>query len=475
MYPRADEKGVRCGKDFIVRLYILIKTSFLHESGNVAMVLPLERLLETMGLLLRWEGSFSLKVVGDHLFLDDTKIKVDIEAFQACMFLMEEMKKREVGTLTFSSPITPDEMKRFVYTFMGVDPQGPSPFDVLSEKLFSERLSPIEIERLSDVEEEGFERALDDTREMSKQIYFKTMMVASEVMESAKLNTSTGIKKAKRAVQSMVDLVLKEESTLLGLTSLRSYDEYTYNHSVNVCILSLTVGQRLGYSKRALCELGMGTLFHDIGKIEIPNEVLNKPTEFTPEEWEIMRQHPVHGVKTLLRLKGLQEQAIRMMMVAFEHHLNYDLSGYPKLAMMRKVSLYGRIASISDCYDALTSARVYNRKPYVPDRALAYMLKKSGTAFDPVLLKLFINAIGIYPVGTLVLLSTGEMGVVVMANPNPGKVNLPKVKLIADSSGNEIEGEVVDLAESERWRISRSMDHRKYGIEVSQYFVYNFH
>ena len=95
MYPRVDEKGIRCGKDFIVRLYILIKTSLLHEPGNVALVLPLERLLETMGLLLRWEGSFSLKVVGDHLFMDDSKIKVDIEAFQACMFLMEEMKKRE--------------------------------------------------------------------------------------------------------------------------------------------------------------------------------------------------------------------------------------------------------------------------------------------------------------------------------------------------------------------------------------------
>jgi HD-GYP domain-containing protein (c-di-GMP phosphodiesterase class II) len=338
------------------------------------------------------------------------------------------------------------------------------------DQLSFERVTHIQPERWVEAEDDGISRIAADSREMSKRIYFKTLMVASEVMESSKLQSVTGIKKAKRMVQSMVDMVLREESTLVGLTTLRSYDEYTYNHSVNVCILSLTVGQRLGYSKRSLCELGMATLFHDIGKIGIPNEILSKPSEFTPEEWKIMRKHPVHGVKTLLRMKGLHEQSVRMMMVAFEHHLNYDQSGYPRLMSPRKISLFGRIASIADCYDALTSARVYNRKPQVPDRALSYMLQKSGTAFDPILMKVFVNAVGIYPVGTLVQLTTGELGVVMMTNPNPGKVNLPKVKVVTDWAGNETDGDLLDLSDDKR-RISKTLDHRKYGVDVSRYFL----
>ena len=184
-----------------------------------------------------------------------------------------------------------------------------------------------------------------------------------------------------------------------------------------------------------------------------------------------MRTHPVNGVKTLLRLKGLQEQAIRMILTSFEHHLNYDLSGYPRLASARKVSLFGRITTICDCYDALTSARVYNRSPLVPDKALSYMMKKSDTAFDSILLKTFVNVVGIYPVGTIVLLNTQEFAVVVRANANPANIHRPCIKLITDSQGNETDGETIDLSWEEKIAIVQSIDHRKYGIDVSKYFV----
>ncbi|MDD5435382.1 MAG: hypothetical protein PH343_08140, partial [Nitrospira sp.] len=196
-----------------------------------------------------------------------------------------------------------------------------------------------------------------------------------------------------------------------------------------------------------------------------------KPSDFTPEEWQVIRKHPVYGVRTLLRLKGLQERAIKMVMVSFEHHLNYDLSGYPKLLSPKRVSLFGRIASITDCYDALTSSRVYNRTPFIPDKALFFMMKKSGTAFDPTLLKIFINVVGIYPVGTLVLLNTRELGLVVQANPSPLNIHRPLIKLITDSEGNEIDGDTIDLSQHENITIKRSIDHRKYGVDVSKYFL----
>src|SRR3989337_1348312 len=463
------EKRGSVGKDFINSLYILFKTALIHDLKNVALNNTVDKVIEFIHLLLEEDESFSLKVVQEHLFIDEVKIKVDIENFLASMFLIEEMKKRGVGSITFSTHLSIDELKRFIFAFISTDLKSPQPFEEFINKLTSLAVTHVTINRVKE-EVENFDHVLEDTREMAKKIYFKTIAVASEIMDSEKLKNSAGIKKAKRLVQSMVDVMLQEESTLLGLTTLRAYDEYTYNHSVNVSILSIAMGQRLGYHRRELSELGIAALFHDIGKTGLPVELLNKPTEFTPEEWEIMRKHPVNGVKTLLKLKGLQEQAIRMIMASFEHHLNYDLSGYPKLATPRRVSLFGRITSIADCYDALTSARVYNRTPFIPDKALSFMMKKSNTAFDPILLKIFVNVVGIYPVGTLVLLNTRQLGVVTKAHPNPVNSYRPRIKIITDPHGNEIDGDNVDLSEYNSMSIARSLDHRKYGIEVSKYF-----
>ena len=243
------------------------------------------------------------------------------------------------------------------------------------------------------------------------------------------------LRKSKRVVQGMIDQLLTAEANLIGLTTIRSHDEYTYNHSVNVCILSLSIGQRVGFSKGKLCELGVAALFHDIGKSDVPIEILNKPSEFSKEEWEVMQRHPIYGVRKIMKLKGLDALSSRIITGAFEHHLNYDFSGYPKVPY-KKLSLFGRIISLADCYDGLTSSRVYSRVPYVPDKALKFMLSRAGKAYDPILLKLFINCIGIYPAGSLLLLNTKELAVVMQSNPDPEKSSTPRIKVIADPEGN---------------------------------------
>ncbi|OGW42179.1 MAG: hypothetical protein A2132_06890 [Nitrospirae bacterium RBG_16_43_11] len=467
-----EEKRGGIGKDFTNNLYKLFRTAQIHDSNNVATISAVEKTTESIKTLLNNGGPFSLRLYQEHLFIDDVKIRVDIENFLSCMSLINEMKKRFIGTITFSPHKTSDELSRFIYAFVSVGMKSAEPFQDLTHKLSSQGITGITVSRIEDKEEDAI-HVIQDSKEMATHLYFKTLSVVSDIMDSAKLKNAVGIKKAKRLVHSMVDLMVKEESTLLGLTTLRAYDEYTYNHSVNVSILSIAIGQRLGYNRTELSDLGMATLFHDIGKIDLPIEVLNKPSEFTPEEWQIMRTHPINGVKTLLRLKGLQEQAIRMIMTSFEHHLNYDLSGYPKLASARRVSLFGRITTICDCYDALTSARVYNRTPFIPDKALSFMMKKSDTAFDSILLKIFVNVVGIYPVGTIVLLNTNELAVVIRANANPVNIHKPCIKLITDTNGNEVDGETIDLSWEPRISIVQSLDHRKYGIDVSKYFVAN--
>jgi HD-GYP domain-containing protein (c-di-GMP phosphodiesterase class II) len=470
-----DEDVVRLGKALVNQFHILLKTRRLHDSGNVAWDQPIENFMKTIQELVQLKQELPLRLGGDYLFLGDLKLKMDIEGFTSFISVIDEMKKREVGSILFKRTTNSLEIKRFVYLFTALDTLTKFPFTTLLKQMENAGVTGIELEEL-EKQKEDFKEALEDTKELAKSTYFKAISAVNEVMENAKLGQAVSIKKAKRVVQSMVDLLLQEESTLLGLTTLRCHDEYTHNHSVNVCILALSLGQRLGFPKSKLSELGMAALFHDIGKAFIPIEILNKPTDFTEDEWRIMRKHPILGVKMLIKLKGLNELTIRMMTGAFEHHLNYDKSGYPRLVTPWYLTLSGRVISISDCYDALTSSRVYNRVPYPPDKALKFMLTKSGKAFDPILLKIFVNAIGIYPIGTLILLDTNELAVVMQTNPNLDKGDRPKVKPITDKAGNELDGDIVDLTETDSngqflKSISKTVDPAKYQIDVSRYFL----
>jgi HD-GYP domain-containing protein (c-di-GMP phosphodiesterase class II) len=159
-----------------------------------------------------------------------------------------------------------------------------------------------------------------------------------------------------------------------------------------------------------------------------------------------MQKHPLFGVKLLLELKQLDQLNARMVAVAFEHHLQHDFSGYPRLPYQR-MSLFSKIISMADDYDALTSSRVYRREAKAPDKVIRYMLSRSGKNYDPALLKHFVTIVGIYPVGTVLLLNTREIAMVVKNKPSVAMLKAPFIKLIASAAGEEIDGEVVDTAE----------------------------
>jgi len=471
-----DEETVKNGKELVNQFYIFMKTAKIHEPTNVAMETPVENVLRTLKGLWQWSEDVHLRLEGDYLFLDDHKLKMDIECFISFTSLIETLKELQIGGILFRRSTTADELRRFIYMLVQADPSIKEPFATVLEQMKVLGIAHIEVDPFEE-RKESFEDILRDSKAMAKSTYFRTMTAVSEVMDNIKLGQAVSVKRAKRVVQGMVDLLLQEESTLMGLTTLRSHDEYTHHHSVNVCILSLAMGQRLGYPKKKLTEMGIAALFHDMGKASISPEILNKPTDFTEEEWQIMRRHPILGVKYIIKLKGINDMTIRMVTGVFEHHLNYDLSGYPKLDTKWDLSLLGRVISIVDCYDALTSSRVYNRVPYPPDKALKFMLNKSGRAFDPILMKVFINSIGIFPIGTLVLLNTQEMGVVLQASSNPERMDRPRVKIIADPAGNEKDGEVVDLSEINektgqfKSGVLKIIDSTKYKIDVSRYFL----
>ncbi|NSW89854.1 MAG: HD-GYP domain-containing protein, partial [Firmicutes bacterium] len=196
---------------------------------------------------------------------------------------------------------------------------------------------------------------------------------------------------------------------LVNIIDLKSYDDYTYSHSVNVTILSLSIGAVIGLSKNILFKLGMAALLHDIGKVFIPKEILNKNGRLNESEFEIVKTHPYKGYQIL---KENNSFSYYSSIGVLHHHEKYNGTGYPFELVGSEISLLGRIITVADVYDALTSDRPY-RKAMFPSEAIEYIMGGGGTLFDSEIVKFFTKIVVPYPVGTSVLLSNNTTGIVV--------------------------------------------------------------
>jgi HD-GYP domain-containing protein (c-di-GMP phosphodiesterase class II) len=325
----------------------------------------------------------------------------------------------------------------------------------------------------ADVTDEEEERQ----KEQAKRTYQRSVAVTKEVINSVRMGRTASVKKVKRAVQAIVDQVLSDETSLIGLTTLRDYDDYTFTHSVNVCIFSVALGRKIGLTKLQLYDLGMAALFHDVGKSRVPLEVLNKDGSLTEEEWRIMQAHPWLGVLTLFGLRGYGEIPYRSMIGAYEHHMKVDLTGYPKSIRPRALSIFSKIIAVADGFDAATSRRTYQTVPIQPDAVLKEMWENPKRGYEPIMVKAFINLIGIYPVGTMVILDSYELAIVQAANPNLEFVHRPIVRVISDPAGViTYPGFEANLSEQNAdgsfvRSIIKVTTPEKYGIRIADYFV----
>ncbi|UCE78599.1 MAG: HD-GYP domain-containing protein [Nitrospiraceae bacterium] len=467
MPSKEELKIQKYAQDFVNQLSVVLRTSQIHDLNNVAVKSNIEKMMSHVSALLGMENIITLEVRGEFFYFNEYRMRYPLEYLLNFDFLMREFKKRELGSFIIVKNVTLQDMQTFIRAFIE-SPYATNPYERIEEKM--KGIENIKIDRLKSIVEEDFL----DVRKMVKKSYFNAVSFTKGVIHKIKSGEKVSLKKAKRVVESMVDHILEQEQLLLGMTAIKEYDEYTYHHSVNVSILCVALGQRLGLNRKMLTELGMVSLFHDIGKMEIPPEVLNKPASFTEEEWKVVRKHPSIGSRALLKLKKLDELSIRSAIVAFEHHMHYDFTGYPKITDPKKLDFYSRIVSLADQYDAMTSARVYSRVPMTPDKALSLMMERAGTQLDPLLFKFFINMIGVFPVGTLVMLNTKELGLVYEGNQI--FVSRPRVMLITDNVGNRIEGRVIDLTEKDdkdqySKSIVKTLDPNKYNINLAEYFL----
>jgi putative nucleotidyltransferase with HDIG domain len=220
--------------------------------------------------------------------------------------------------------------------------------------------------------------------------YRAGLRVMDELTYQAWTNFPPNLWKARKVVNYFIDLLEEDSAVLLGIAALRNYDEDTYHHSVQVSILSMLIGSQLNLDRPLLTVLGLAGLLHDIGKIRVPREFVSKPGKLVPEEEEVVRRHTVYGAQILRELPGLLRLA---MVVAFEHHANYDLSGYPQIRVKEVPHLLTRIVQVADVFDAATSSRRAYRRPKRPEATLKIILEGAGTIFDPVLAKLSVQVL----------------------------------------------------------------------------------
>jgi HD-GYP domain-containing protein (c-di-GMP phosphodiesterase class II) len=461
---RADRKSAQ---DIINQLSVILRTAQIHDPNNIAVTTAIDRFLLLINPLIESERTITLELVGEFFYIDGTRIRYSLEYLLNFDFLVREFKNREIGGVIFKDKIKPDDLKLFLKAFIAAG-FSDTPYEKMSDIM--EESPRIGIDRLKKIKE-GEEV---DVRKIIKKTYFNAVSFSKGVMTKIKSGEKVSMKKAKRVVETMVDQLLEEEQLLLSMTAIKDYDEYTYHHSVNVSILSIALGQRLGLDKKVLTELGIVALFHDIGKIEIPSEILNKPTNFTDDEWRVIRKHPAWGVRAILKLRGFDSTTMRASIVAFEHHMNYDFSGYPRARKYSDLDLYSRIVSLADQYDAMTSARVYSRIPMSPDKALSIMMERAGTQLDPLLLKFFINMVGVFPIGSLVMLDTKELGLVY--ETDVVFMDRPRVLIIVDRQGKRVKGPVVTLTEKDEKgkylrSIMKTLDPNKYKINLAEYLL----
>ena len=465
-----DQQILWLGSQIVTQLYALFKTARIHDRTNAAYNQPVDAIL-TIVKTLGHDGPVVLRLQNDFLFIGDMHLKMMTQHLPVFTGVMDTLNIWRIGSIAFEPGLESKDVCEFAFLIATMDGASSSLED-LKVRMNEQGIQHIDLEESKTVVARSSDRN-KAAKMLAKNSYAKAASSAQDLVQKVKEGRAPSFKQAKRAIQSIVDLMKYDESILLGLTTLRCHDQYTHNHSVNVSLLSIALGNRAGYPKKELADLGLAALFHDMGKASVPLEVLNKPDEFTQDDWQMMRTHPTEGVLSMTRLRGITNMPSRMAAASFEHHMNLDFSGYPKLSVPWTQSLTGRILTIADCYDAMTSARVYRREPLAPEKVLKIMFAKSGQSFDPVLLKLFVNCVGLIPIGSMVLLDTNELAVVLNPNSEPQR---PLVKIISDAAGQPLEGPEVDLTATDPGgsylrSIVRLVDNTEYRFDTSRYFV----
>jgi HD-GYP domain-containing protein (c-di-GMP phosphodiesterase class II) len=466
----------KIGRTWVTSVYIALRNLRMYPLENAVVQKGLEDLTNLSAELLAGDGECEFRLAGEFLFLNATRMKLDLDNFTSFSFLLNRCRDSGVGLIRFVEK--PSIRDWTVLLSFLISPVGKGPterFANLQQRLAETNVGVFDLAPPSDSEDDPQDDL--EAKERAKRTYQQSVVTTKEVINSVRMGQSPNVKKIKRVVQGIVDQILSDETSLVGLTTIRDYDDYTFTHCVNVAIFSIALGRRLGLTRLQLYDLGFTALFHDLGKSRVPIEVIQKPDALEEDEWRLVMAHPWLGVLALFQVRDHSEFPYRSMLVAYQHHMKRDLTGYPRSLRMSEITFYSKIVSVADGFDAATSRRVYTTQPLSPAQVLQEMRDNPRRGMDPVVVKAFVALLGIYPVGSLVVLDTFELAIVHAVNPIPEMLSRPIVRVISDALGNvQHPGVLFDLAQQDGAgtflkSIIKTADPERYGIKIGDYFV----
>jgi putative nucleotidyltransferase with HDIG domain len=457
--------------ELLIHFHIVDKIAKIHDTKNDAFQEQGRVLFEGLAKFLQDEDEATFRIRHSSLLLNGVRLKSSLGTYPIFKSVMSEFRKRELDALAFRAGLTVEELYRFMPIFARREKKDGSMFSRLQAEIDAADIAHVILEKASEL------KTPTNLNRSTARIYFLSIVHLKESFRRHQTNEGINVHSTRRLMQSIYNHIVDNESFVFGMTNLKNHDEYTLNHSVNVCLLASALGRRLGLNRGEIVDLGIAAFFHDLGKLETPLEILNKPAKLDDGEREIIEQHPFKGAEKLVLLKESSRLPLRAIHVAMEHHIKEDLSGYPRYFHKDDINLFSKIVKVVDFFDAVTTKRVYRTRVFTRAEALDLMLEQGGSEFSPVILKAFVSLMGAFPIGSLVALSSGEIGIVFELNPEPKFQLRPSVKLITDASGNKIDGEVADLAETDPANgrylrtILRALNPQDYGIEVADYFL----
>jgi putative nucleotidyltransferase with HDIG domain len=410
------------------RFAAALRSAQLYAAGHPLVQRSLDALREAIASLIADQSSVTIGLIDQDIIVGDLPLPKTAENYGE---LVRRLQSLGVERIAFERGVTPDALRTLVLTLAHPERRpGETNATVLPADAIAalQALPRIRVGRIN----------VDDRSEASadvatiRRLYSDAVDIAGNLWDAAQQDGQPDPQAAKKVVDDLAQAVSQNRTALVALTALKAYDNYTFTHMVNVSILTMAQARALGIEGSLLREFGLAGLMHDIGKVRTPIEILTKPERLTDDEFAIMRMHVVDGAEIL---RGTPEIPPLAPVVAFEHHLRLDGTGYPAGITRSALNLGTMLCSIADVHDAMRSQRAY-QESFPTDRILAVLKKNDGLQFDQHLVRRFSQLMGIYPPGNLVRLDTGELGVVVRVYaPDPYR---PKVRVVAGADGRKL-------------------------------------
>jgi len=398
-----------------------VRAAQLYAADHPLRMRNVEALLTMLRALHQHQPSIAVGIVGSELVVSDTPLPKTSAAMGE---LIKRLKDNQIERIAFERGIAGDEIGEFV---LAVATLGAKDAGAAAGWAFPH----IRVGRI--VTEDRRADGIASDMAAIRQLYSNAVAAAEVAWESAATEGQPDLPTALQTIEGLADAVTQNRTALVALTAMRKYDNYTFTHMVNVSILTMGQARALGIEGRLLREFGLSALMHDIGKVRTPKEILNKPDKLTDDEFAIMRRHTVDGAEILRRTP---EMPILAPVVAFEHHLRIDGTGYPFAAKRQALNVGTMLCGISDVYDAMRSQRAY-QQAFPTDRILAVLKRNDGSQFDQHLVRRFTQLLGIYPPGNLVKLGSGEIAVVTRVHaPDPYR---PRVRVVFGKDGSRLD------------------------------------